>query len=119
MTRLSHLTLINQLQHCGATKVTHACIEYERYEGGSFSIVKFDLYKRGNPRSRDLHVAVEDVVTGFITELSADWDIFTHNVTVADGRNANWVEVNFTFVAFPSRDDSEGQYKCPCCGSTL
>jgi hypothetical protein len=107
MTSITNTSLIEILKKCGATEGIRTHIKYKGSYGCLYVVIKFNVYQSIYSVASDLQVAIEDVVTGVIRELSADWDITRDYMSVADGGYSNGIEVDFGFQALPRSNEAE------------
>jgi hypothetical protein len=119
MTCFFETAFINKLSHPGLFEITNAYVVDEGRKGSLFVRFKSHRNQLIHGFGGYLEIAIQQLMTSFIGERSADFDFWADNMTVTDGGDAYRVEVNFSLIPLPHRNNTESKNKCSCCGSTL
>jgi hypothetical protein len=110
MTSLNYTTLINQLEHCGFTKITRADVINEGRECGLLVIAEGDFNRRFNSGISFLKFTYQEARASLFRELRSHLDGPIDYIAVTNSGDTYRVEIYFRFVSFPA--DYERNSKC-------
>jgi hypothetical protein len=114
MARINYSSLIDKLKHCGFTEVTDSRIVNERHECGLLIRAQGNRDTFPYPFTSYDEVRYEKLVARIRRELHADGGVLPNYVAITNGGDTYRIEIYFTFVTFPSNDQTECERECPC-----